>query len=76
MILKRDKPVTVTVDRLKPAVFLPEVSTELSEPVEPAPSAASVPPPSSDTPPALDPEVWPLPTRFGRRPRPPVRLNL
>ena len=26
--------------------------------------------------PVLDPVSWPLPTRFGRRPRPPDRLNL
>ena len=26
--------------------------------------------------PVLDPVDWPLPTRFGRRPRPPDRLNL
>ena len=26
--------------------------------------------------PGLDPDVWPLPTRYGRRPRPPTRLNL
>ena len=26
--------------------------------------------------PSLDPSVWPLPTRYGRRPRPPDRLNI
>ena len=26
--------------------------------------------------PRLDPDSWPLPTRYGRRPRPPARLNL
>ena len=33
-------------------------------------------PPAQGCPPTLDPEVWPLPTRYGRRPRPPDRLNL
>ena len=70
VILKRDKPVTVTVDRLKPAVSLPEASAVLSDPAVAVPAAAPVPSP------ALDPVVWPLPTRFGRRPRPSDRLNI
>lgn len=86
LILKRDKPVTVTIDRLKPAVFLPESSdSTVTAPPGSCPARTSPPSPSAppsldpDVPspaPALDPEVWPLPTRFGRRPRPPDRLNI
>ena len=79
VILKKEKPVTVTIDRLKPALFLPESESEISvvSPAAPAPPPAA-PPPADPTPSpaALDPEVWPLPTRFGRRPRPPERLNI
>ena len=81
VILKNNKRVTVTVDRLKPAATL------LSAPLPPATSprpavrepVLDTAPPALDVAlagPALDPESWPLPTRFGRRPRPPERLNL
>ena len=89
VLLRRGKPVTVTVDRLKPAFFLPEsapLSPSSPRPVSsPAdPVVASLPPqppplapaPVSSPSPALDPQDWPLPTRYGRRPRPPTRLNL
>ena len=100
-ILKREKPVIVSVDRLKPAAFLPgsASSTPPSGSLLPtsAPSSGALPPSSAPLPssspsgasqdgssvlvppplrPALDPVAWPLPTRFGRRPRPPDRLNL
>ena len=82
VILRRDKPVTVTVDRLKPAVFLPESNPALSRRAVP-PTPSPTPAPAPSPPPApqpvsscLDPVDWPLPTRFGRRPRPPDRLNL
>ena len=39
------------------------------------PPAAVAVPAASPAPP-LDPSAWPLPTRFGRRPRPPDRLNI
>ena len=45
----------------------PAATSEPSTPSFPAPAPA---------PASLDPDVWPLPTRYGRRPRPPVRLNL
>ena len=96
VILKRGKPITVTIDRLKPAFYLPEVAASslpaVSAPaavVATAPSVAQAPVPTSvarapvptspapDLPtPSLDPSAWPLPTRYGRRPRPPTRLNL
>ena len=83
-----NKPVTVTVDRLKPACVLPSdcSSSETPQPVsqplpvpEPVPRSLPVAPspvPASASSSALDPEVWPLPTRYGRRPRPPERLNI
>ena len=80
IILKREKRVTVTIDRLKPAVFLPESADPCVEtPSPPASVPVPVPSPvsrSAPAPVALDPDVWPLPTRYGRRPRPPSRLNL
>ena len=63
-ILQGGKSCTVTVDRLKPAY------------VSPSPLPPTPPAPPSAPPPSLDPESWPLPTRYGRRPRPPDRLNL
>ena len=72
-ILQGKKTVTVSIDRLKPAFSLPAVPVSAAPvPVSPAAPVESRP----SGPPALDPEVWPLPTRFGRRPRPPDRLNL
>ena len=80
VILKREKPVTVTVDRLKPAILLPEAvspSAARPPPDVAVPVPQSQPSPAAPSPlPALDPSVWPLPTRYGRRPRPPSRLNL
>ena len=115
VILRREKHFTVSVDRLKPAAFLPEIGhpgrlpglgsqvlpgrdeiqdAPINADVAPSPSpavsvaesppAASsslvdvVPPQSSSAAPspALDPDDWPLPTRYGRRPRPPDRLNI
>ena len=91
VILKRGKPVTVTVDRLKPAFFLPESSTALvssaAPDVRPPPaSPGPLVPPSLPVPVAtpapppdalrLDAQEWPLPTRYGRRPLPPTHLNI
>ena len=97
VILKRGKPITVTIDRLKPAYFLPEtqpvsgsaavpdvrplpasapVTVALPGPVPPPSSAPPSSTPSSAAPPPLNTDNWPLPTRYGRRPRPPTRLNL
>ena len=108
VILRKEKPVTVTVDRLKPAVLLPEAPTSAATPLSPCSPAATPPsdtrtpqsdplpapsgpqPPPSSGPqssaqpadlqssssPRLDPDSWPLPTHYGRRPRPPSRLNL
>ena len=101
VLLRRDKPVTVSVDRLKPAATLPELTPDFNASPAVAVDAAkiaSAPPdcaapgvvtatsdiaaapasalPSLDIPPPLDPVEWPLPTRSGRRPRPPDRLNL
>ena len=98
-ILQNNKTVTVSIDRLKPAYFLPDAATlpvtpprsrtavPSSSPRPPATVPVSVPPVSqfpdggrsvsaSPSAPALDPDLWPLPTRYGRRPRPPSRLNL
>ena len=76
IILKREKRVTVTIDRLKPAVFLPEsVGPCVPAPAPPVPTPVPVPS-LAPVPVALDPDVWPLPTCFGRRPRPPDRLTL
>ena len=101
VVMKNNKPLTVSVDRLKPVSFLLESAAAppaaappaAVPPAAPAPSSLSPPlstppvpsvSPAPATPvpagrpgiPALDPVDWPLPTRFGRRPRPPVRLNL
>ena len=72
---KSSKPYVVTIDRLKPAAVLDASSA--SSPVadagqtsSPAPSPA---PPSTAS--ALDPGSWPLPTRYGRQPRPVDRLG-
>ena len=76
------KPYTVSINRLKPAftsdfgvappaVFVP--------PETPAPSSTPVSSTSPSTPEperVLDPVDWPLPTRFGRRPRPVARLGI
>ena len=78
VILKRGKPVTVTIDRLKPAFFLPEaVDSPVFPDVRPlpVPDASASSSASLDRPP-LDTAEWPLPTRYGRRPRPPERLNI
>ena len=50
----------------------PSPASSFSAP-SPSPSAPD-PAPSPDL--SLDPVTWPLPTRYGRRPRPPTRLNL
>ena len=104
-----NKTVTVSIDRLKPAYFLPgtaalptlqpqpqpqprpqETLSSAVPATEPEddrsataprrpPSAlltAAPPVPDERSTPVLDPEAWPLPTRYGRRPRPPSRLNL
>ena len=76
VLLKRDKPVTVTIDRLKPAVFLPESLQPPSPPPDVTCPQRDSAPASSPTPPRLDPSSWPLPTRYGRRPRQPDRLNI
>ena len=92
-ILQNNKTVTVSIDRLKPAYFLPgtaalptpqpQGAVPLPPPCPPAAGSSSAPPDASDDErsapapaPVLDPETWPLPTRYGRRPRPPSRLNL
>ena len=80
-ILQGKKTVTVSIDRLKPAHSLPDVPAAaapvpVQSPCPVAPAAPAEPRPPERRPPALDPDVWPLPTRFGRRPRPPDRLNL
>ena len=105
-ILKNQKAITVSVDRLKPAHALPSsppasaASSPVSSAVIPSATATISPPtsvpvrspstsadrPSSRrraaspdppvSPSSLDPAEWPLPTRYGRRPRPPSRLNL
>ena len=98
-ILQNNKPVIVSIDRLKPPSLLPEAAAVPVPPPQsrtavpspspaapvPLPSSSSSPPLSSDitllapaSAPAssLDPDVWPLPTRYGRRPRPPDRLDL
>ena len=113
IILKNNKHVTVSVDRLKPAFLLPASGPSTPSP-GPRPRAppAPFPPTPSGSPsrspsssldsvglrhspvddlsaaqdsavdtvvpatPSLDPSIWPLPTRYGRRPRPPDRLNL
>ena len=74
-ILQHQKKVTVSVDRLKPAHVLPAAA--VSPPSGLPPSSPRPPAQSSGlSSPCLDPESWPLPTRYGRRPRPPARLNL
>ena len=80
-----DPTLPVTFDRPKPTVILPGSPTQ-SDPAPAPASPVSAPPPSGPSPtsPAspepspgvLDPESWPLPTRYGRRPRPPNRLNI
>ena len=76
-----NKSAAVTVDRLKHAVILPSggTSTGASRP-DPAAQALPGAPapvlPGASSSRALDPEMWPLPTRYGRRPRPPNRLNI
>ena len=82
-ILQQGKTATVTIDRLKPAFALPDVHPRVPLPaVEvPVPSPAvvdaqAVSPVPAPVAPRLDPDSWPLPTRYGRRPRPPARLNL
>ena len=77
---KSGKPYVVTIDRLKPAAvldvsFSPSPVAVSAGPERSSPSTSpspSPPLPSS----ALDPDSWPLPTRYGRRPRPPTHLNL
>ena len=75
VILRREKPVTVTIDRLKPAASLPE-SLTVSPPSSPPALAAPLPavPPRSyaavaakHVPPS---PPTPKPTRSGRVPRP------
>ena len=98
VLLKRGKPVTVTIDRLKPAFFLPATVPDPSDRPTPVSTATGsrqprlqlapssrpsscpalpprLPPPAPPVG-SLDPTDWPLPTRYGRRPRPPARLNL
>ena len=92
VVIKNGKPQTVSIDRLKPAFSAaadlpapprPVVSDGRSSTVATsAPAAAASTPsaaPAAAVPPSpsvLDPDAWPLPTRYGRRPRPPDRLNL
>ena len=83
---KSGKRYVVTIDRLKPAAVLDISPSSLPAPASTAPpSSLSTPdqsPPSSSpalstaTTSALDPGSWPLPTRYGRRPRPVDRLGL
>ena len=91
-ILQQGKTATVTIDRLKPAFTLPgpaDVDVRVPVPLPAAPvgdvpvSGAAVEdavvgplPDAVPVTPCLDPDAWPLPTRYGRRPRPPARLNL
>ena len=90
-ILQNGKTNTVSIDRLKPAFILPvnpdkasvfPSATAAADPVV-APAALPVAPVPIAVPAvapvptvALDPAVWPLPTRYGRRPRLPDRLNI
>ena len=67
IILKREKPLTVSIDRLKPAVFLPEASESPA-----VRSADPLPPPS---PPGPRPRPAPLSTSSGRLSRPPDRYQ-
>ena len=53
----------------------PAAAAPFSSTLDPDLSAADVSSSPSSSP-SLDPDVWPLPTRYGRRPRPPDRLNL
>ena len=74
---RNGKTVTVSIDRLKPAMFLPE-----DPPPGPPPTPSVLPPPSpsapsghssevASAPPSLDPAEWPLPAPAGPRvPRP------
>ena len=98
-VLKNGKSLSVSIDRLKPAHFLPDSappslsgavldpSPALAPPASSASSASSastiVPAttsapsaPSTPSPASLDPAAWPLPTCYGRRPRPVDRLRL
>ena len=79
IIDKNGKTYTVTVDRLKPASPFGSVSDPLPSSVSVPTSALvsapvlSAPAPSQAV--TLDPEIWPLPTRSGRQPRPVVRYG-
>ena len=74
IILKRDKPVTVTIDRLKPAVFLPETNVKDSGSVRPA--AAAVGPRPRALPVLPAPAVTDVRlTSSGRVSRPPARFQ-
>ena len=75
VILRRDRPVTVSVDQLKPAFFLPESeppdspSAGLPPVPDPLPSPVPVPaPPTSDV--ASSPDVDSVRTASGRLSRP------
>ena len=80
IIDKSGKNYTVSVDRLKPALTselpcprpVPRPATVDAADV-PAGAAATVTPVPDNQ---LDPVSWPLPTRYGRRPRPVDRLRL
>ena len=71
---RNNKTMTVSIDRLKPALFLP-VPDPLAGASLPSPGTAAPPvasPAVPDVPPVsplvLDPAEWPLPTRSGVRP--------
>ena len=69
VILHRGKPVAVSVDRLKPAAFLPEVEAVPSSP--PTSAGSTVPPsPTVDAVPVLSSSPGPVITRSGRVSRP------
>ena len=83
-IQQHGKSSTVSVDRLKPAfTFLGSDAVAVRDPA-PVPAPVVAAPAVEDAAvedaaveeAVLDPDVWPLPTRYGRRPRPPARLNL
>ena len=79
VVLKRDKPVTVTIDRLKPAVLLPESPLESGiDPVAPMTGLRPRPrPPAGPPAPSRPlPSPAPLETRSGRLSRPPSRFQL
>ena len=90
LIDRLGKEYRVSVDRLKPAFTLdvtpvvpvqprpapaPAVPVDAPDEESARPSDAVVTPTSSAAP-ILDPADWPLPTRYGRRPRPVERLVL